>query len=82
MRIQVAKWGNSLALRLPAACVRAAGLREGDSVNAEMGRAGDIVLTPAKSFDKGAFLEGVRRVRQKMKKSAPVVEKMRRQARY
>jgi len=26
MKVQVAKWGNSLAIRLPIECVRAAGL--------------------------------------------------------
>jgi len=30
--MQVAKWGNSLAVRLPAAVVEALGLREGDEV--------------------------------------------------
>jgi antitoxin MazE len=30
--MQVAKWGNSLAIRLPAALVEALGLREGDDV--------------------------------------------------
>ena len=31
--MQVAKWGNSLAVRLPAELVRALGLREGDEVS-------------------------------------------------
>ncbi len=30
--MQVSKWGNSLAIRLPAAVVEALGLREGDHV--------------------------------------------------
>lgn len=30
--MQVAKWGNSLALRLPAAIVEALGLKEGDEI--------------------------------------------------
>ena len=32
MSMQVSKWGNSLAIRLPAAVVEALGLREGDDV--------------------------------------------------
>jgi antitoxin MazE len=36
--MQVAKWGNSLALRLPAAVVKALDLKEGDDV--EIGVAG------------------------------------------
>jgi antitoxin MazE len=31
--MQVAKWGNSLAVRLPAAVVEALGLKEGDDVD-------------------------------------------------
>lgn len=30
--MQVAKWGNSLAVRLPASVVEALGLREGDNI--------------------------------------------------
>lgn len=30
--MQVSKWGNSLAVRLPAAVVEALGLREGDDI--------------------------------------------------
>ncbi|MDR3510972.1 MAG: AbrB/MazE/SpoVT family DNA-binding domain-containing protein [Caulobacteraceae bacterium] len=30
--MQVAKWGNSLAVRLPAAVVEALGLKEGDNI--------------------------------------------------
>jgi antitoxin MazE len=30
--VQVSKWGNSLAIRLPAAVVEALGLKEGDDV--------------------------------------------------
>lgn len=30
--MQISKWGNSLAIRLPAAVVEALGLREGDNV--------------------------------------------------
>ena len=30
--MQVAKWGNSLAVRLPAAIVEALGLKEGDNI--------------------------------------------------
>jgi antitoxin MazE len=32
-RVRVAKWGNSLAIRLPAAVVEALNLQEGDDIN-------------------------------------------------
>ena len=34
--MQVAKWGNSLAVRLPAAVVEALSLREGDDIEIEV----------------------------------------------
>ena len=82
MRLQLAKWGNSLAVRLPVECVRAAGLRQGDSVDAEITPTGKITLTPAKPFDKSAFLQRLRKLRQSMPVTEPVVERMRRSARY
>ena len=82
MRIQLAKWGNSLAVRLPVECVRAAGLRQGDSVDAEITPTGKITLTPAKPFDKSAFLQRLRKLRQSMPITEPVVERMRQSARY
>jgi antitoxin MazE len=42
IRMQVAKWGNSLAVRLPAAVVEALQLREGDEI--------EIHLTEARRF--------------------------------
>ena len=47
--MQVSKWGNSLAIRLPAAVVEALGLREGDDVTLHAtGRGGlEIEKTPS-----------------------------------
>lgn len=82
MKLQVAKWGNSLAVRLPAECARAAGLREGDTVKAEVTPAGEITLTPAQAFDKSAFLARTRKRRAAMPMTEAVVERMRKEARY
>ncbi len=41
--MQVAKWGNSLAVRLPAAVVDALGLKEGDEI--------DIRVAGDRAFD-------------------------------
>jgi antitoxin MazE len=41
--MQVAKWGNSLAVRLPRALVEALGLKEGDQV--------DIRVADSRSFE-------------------------------
>jgi antitoxin MazE len=44
--MQVAKWGNSLAVRLPASVVEALGLKEGDEIDIQVAgeRAFDIDL--------------------------------------
>lgn len=57
MRLQLAKWGNSLAIRLPVECIRAAGLKEGDELEAKVTPIGEIRLMPSRAFDQTAFLE-------------------------
>ena len=44
---QLAKWGNSLAVRLPRRIVETAGLRKGDSLNLSVGKGGAVVMRPA-----------------------------------
>jgi antitoxin MazE len=48
--MQVAKWGNSLAVRLPAAIVEALGLREGDDIEIHVAesRAFEIARKPGR----------------------------------
>jgi antitoxin MazE len=82
MKLQVAKWGNSLAVRLPVECARAAGLKEGDSVDASITPAGAITLAPQKAFDKAAFLSRIAKLHAAMPMTAPVVEAMRQEERY
>jgi len=82
MRLQVAKWGNSLAVRLPVECTRATGLKEGDSVEASITPAGEITLSPGKAFDRAAFMSRLRKLHASMPMTEPVVERMRREARY
>jgi len=82
MRLQLAKWGNSLAVRLPVECTRAAGLREGDTVEAEVTPVGEIKLTPAKPFDKAVFIKRLRNLRAGMPMTTATVEVMRREDRY
>ena len=42
MKLQVSKWGNSLAVRLPKKLVDDLGLKEGDDVNVVAGKDGTI----------------------------------------
>jgi antitoxin MazE len=50
--VKIAKWGNSLAVRLPKAMVEALGLREGDDV--------EVALTTARDAEAAAYAQRVR----------------------
>jgi len=45
---RVAKWGNSLAVRIPLAIARQAGITEGDSLALVLDDKGGIVLKPSR----------------------------------
>ena len=47
MDLQIARWGNSLALRIPSAVVRQLGLRDGDTVRAQLMADGALAIRPA-----------------------------------
>ena len=59
--MQVAKWGNSLAVRLPSAVVEALELREGDDI--EIYVAGDRAMEVARKPDRAALIERLRAFR-------------------
>lgn len=59
--MQVSKWGNSLAVRLPAAVVEALGLKEGDNV--EIDAAGRRTFEIRKSPDARMLLARLRKYR-------------------
>ncbi len=57
----IAKWGNSLAVRLPAKLVEELGLKEGDQV--ELRRAPDGVLEVVKTPDPKEAIRALRKYR-------------------
>lgn len=59
--MQVAKWGNSLAVRLPAAVVEALALKEGDQI--EILVAGDRTFEVSRDKRRQKALERLRRLR-------------------
>jgi antitoxin MazE len=81
MKLLVAKWGNSLAVRLPAEYTRAVGVKEGDTVDADISGAGKITLTPV-IFDKKAILSRARKLRSTMPMTPSSVEALRDEERY
>jgi antitoxin MazE len=58
--MQVAKWGNSLAVRIPADVARELGLREGDSV--DLRRAADGAIEVARDAAWKDAMEAIRRL--------------------
>ena len=44
----LAKWGNSLAVRLPRQIIETARLREGDPLNLSVGKDGAVVIRPTR----------------------------------
>jgi antitoxin MazE len=47
-KTQIAKWGHSLAVRIPRPVAQSARLREGDPLTVVAGRDGAIVIKPAR----------------------------------
>ncbi|GGD12637.1 AbrB/MazE/SpoVT family DNA-binding domain-containing protein [Aureimonas glaciei] len=57
----VTKWGNSLAVRLPSAFAREAGIHDGKSVNISI-HEGSVVITPVDEvveYDLAKLLAGI-----------------------
>lgn len=67
--MRVAKWGSSLAVRLPADLVRALGLKEGDQIDLVKGD-GTILVRRQPGADE--VLQGLRRFRGKLPKDARI----------
>lgn len=81
MELQVAKWGNSLALRIPSEIVRRLGLREGATVEAHLTVDGSLSIRPAQ-WNRKAFALELAEARSATPMSAPVMEELRGGARY
>jgi len=81
MDLQVAKWGNSLALRIPAEVVRRLGLREGATVEAQLTVDGSLSIRPAQ-WSRKAFAIELTAAHDSMPMSESVMEQLRSGARY
>jgi antitoxin MazE len=81
MNLQIAKWGNSLALRIPAEVVRQLGLREGATVEAQLTVDGTLSIRPAQ-WNRKAFALELTEACSAMPLSQPVLEELRSEARY
>ena len=81
MTLQIAKWGNSLAVRIPADFVNQIGVKEGDQLLAHLGVDGALNLRPAQ-WSRKVFVAELARVNQALPKGISVMEQLRREARY
>jgi antitoxin MazE len=78
----VAKWGNSLAVRLPAESAKRLGVGEGDTLIGEIASDGRLILSPEGRAIGKAEVRRMRAFIAKQKVTTPVVADMRRGARY
>ena len=60
--MQVSRWGNSLAVRLPAAVVDALGLEEGDEIELRAAAGQDREFLLARPLTREGAVEGLRRL--------------------
>lgn len=81
IRLQIAKWGNSLAMCLPADLARRFGLREVDTVHARLTADGALTIRPA-NWSRRAFAAELAQAREALPMGRPVIEDLRSDARY
>lgn len=82
MELMVSKWGNSLAVRLPAESAKKIGVGEGDTLIAEVAADGRLILAPEGRAIGRAESRRLRLFLARQKETKPVVGGMRRGARY
>ncbi|OGA26081.1 MAG: hypothetical protein A3I02_00040 [Betaproteobacteria bacterium RIFCSPLOWO2_02_FULL_67_26] len=82
VELMVSKWGNSLAVRLPAESARRIGVGEGDTLVAEVSADGRLILAPEGRAVGKAEMRRLRQFLGRQKETAPVVGDLRRGARY
>lgn len=82
MQLKVSRWGNSLAVRLPAEASEQIGVDEGDTLVAEVDADGRLVLAPEGRPISEADLRRLRRFLSRQEETTPVVAEMRSRSRY
>ncbi len=82
IQLLIAKWGNSLAVRLPADSAKRLGVGEGDTLIGEIAPDGRMILSAEGRPVGKAQIRRMREFLGRQKMTAPVVEDMRRKARY
>ena len=73
----IRRWGNSLAVRLPAAYLRHAELQEGDEIDIVVRPSGRLSLEPLRRLDRSALATDLRQHQANMPLSPSVIEECR-----
>jgi len=81
MIIQIAKWGNSLALRIPRKILKQAELREGDYLDAFLASDGSIVLR-AEKISRKALIHELQKFRKTIGTGKSVMSELRNKSRF
>jgi antitoxin MazE len=81
LNIQISKWGNSLALRIPATLIKQIQLKDGDRVEATLSKDGAIIIRPQK-LDRKAIAAQLKAFRDTLKMGKSVMDEVRSEARY
>jgi len=76
MNLTIARWGNSLALRIPADYARRAGIKEGDNVQVSLTADGGIAIRPAR-WNRKLFAQELTRTRDAMPMGTSVMDEVR-----
>ncbi len=80
--LPVGRWGNSLAVRIPAKLARELGVGEGSLLRAQVLGPAQVRLSVKAPLDMKSFVHRVRELRQSLPVTEPVVDELRRKARY
>ncbi len=78
VRLVVSKWGNSLAVRLPAESVKQLGVGEGDTLIGELAADGRLILSSEPRAIGKAEMRRMRKFLAGQKMTSPVIDEMRR----
>ena len=81
MNLAITKWGNSLAVRIPAELIKEIGVKEGDQLQAHWGTDGTSDLRPA-NWSRKAVGQELTRHSQQLPLGKSVMDVLRQEARY
>lgn len=82
INLLIAKWRNSLAVRIPADYVRQTGIYDGDHLLTQVGADGALNLRLPAQWSRQGFAEELERDANTLPKESSVIEQLRQETRY